>query len=395
MKHFLKICLGMALLGAPAFAYEMGKIVVPYDNSAISVAIECNSPELEALARKAFDTHGLYRVVPHGQQAQYDLKFSWPGGNNVRVDVVGAAGRGNASQSETGRTAREALLKAADFAVEHTNRLGLKGYFASKIAFVVGNGSHKDVYLSDLFFQSPHQVTNDGRDAMFPRWSPDGTRLLYTSYLHGYPDIYEINLTSYTRSVIASFKGTNFGARFNPSGSRIAMVLSGTGSPQLYVADASGHGRVQLTRSSEAKAGPCFSPDGSRIVFAMEPGPRLYTMSSSGGYPQLLTRAYNYQAEPDWIRAGGHDEIAFTCRDGEIGGGYQIAVDDLGGGGVKTVSRAPFDGIEPSWLPDGRHLVYTARDRSSSVLAILDTVSGKSTRISPLGRAVEQANVLR
>jgi len=47
------------------------------------------------------------------------------------------------------------------------------------------------------------------------------------------------------------------------------------------------------------------------------------------------------------------------------------------------LSKADFDGIEPSWLADGRHLVYTARDRTSSVLCILDTETGQSKRLSP------------
>jgi TolB protein len=49
----------------------------------------------------------------------------------------------------------------------------------------------------------------------------------------------------------------------------------------------------------------------------------------------------------------------------------------------EQVSKAPFDGVEPSWLPDGRHLVYTARTAYSNRIFILDTETGKSTPISP------------
>ena len=64
-------------------------------------------------------------------------------------------------------------------------------------------------------------------------------------------------------------------------------------------------------------------------------------------------------------------------------------------GKAEVVSKASFDGVEPSWLPDGRHLVYTARDRNSSVLSVLDTETGNSRRISvgSLG-PVAQASVL-
>jgi TolB protein len=123
----------------------------------------------------------------------------------------------------------------------------------------------------------------------------------------------------------------------------------------------------------------------------MEPGPQLYEMSAAGGGPHRLFSGFSYQAEPDWSRAD-RNKIACTVRSG----GYQIAVFDFSTGKVEVVSHAPFDGIEPSWLDDGRHLVYTARDRSSSVLCILDTLSGKSTPItagSPVGASM-QASVL-
>ena len=74
-------------------------------------------------------------------------------------------------------------------------------------------------------------------------------------------------------------------------------------------------------------------------------------------------------------------------------GGYQIAVYDSQKGGSTQVSKAPFDGIEPCWLPDGRHLVYTARGRSTTVLSILDTETGKSTPISRGFGPAQQANV--
>ena len=58
------------------------------------------------------------------------------------------------------------------------------------------------------------------------------------------------------------------------------------------------------------------------------------------------------------------------------------------------VSKAAADAIEPSWLGDGRHLVYTARAAGSRSLTILDTETGKSTRISPTAmREVSQASV--
>ena len=72
--------------------------------------------------------------------------------------------------------------------------------------------------------------------------------------------------------------------------------------------------------------------------------------------------------------------IACTVR---VGRQYQIAVYDSAKGKAEVVSKAPFDGIEPTWLPDGRHVVYTARTATTSRVCVLDTETGKSVPISP------------
>src|SRR5205823_1243064 len=96
------------------------------------------------------------------------------------------------------------------------------------------------------------------------------------------------------------------------------------------------------------------------------------------GTPQRLATGFSYAAEPDWCRTNPN-KIACTVK---AHGQYQIAVYDFSKGSAEVVSKADFDAIEPSWLPDGRHLVYTARDRTSSVLCVLDTETGQSRRVS-------------
>jgi TolB protein len=157
-------------------------------------------------------------------------------------------------------------------------------------------------------------------------------------------------------------------------------VLSGEGEPEIYVSNTQGRGIARRTHSDMTKASPCWSPDGTRIIFAMQPGPQLYLIPSSGGTPQRVSfDVGSYCAEPDWSRAAP-DKVAFTMK---VGGNYQIGVLDLSRRSGEQVSKAPFDGVEPSWLPDGRHLVYTARNSVVSRVSILDTETGKSTAVSP------------
>lgn len=394
MQKLFRFVLLAGLLATPLFAQrKLGEVVVAVDKNTIPVRVSANTPELDRLVNFAFETDGRYRRVLSGYA--YDMRFTLVGPTQVRVAITrGRAAAPAFSEVVGGTTARNALLRAADVAVEKTNGLGLRGYFACHLAFIGEGTGSREVYESDLFMGGVRRLTNDHALALTPRWSPDGSRILYTSYFRsGFPDIFEINLRTLRRTTFASFRGTNTGAHFSPDGQRVAMVLTGTGTSEIWVANARGGAPVRLTHSDRVKSSPAWSPDGRELVFAMQPGPQLYVMPAFGGTPRRLATGFGYNAEPDWSRTD-RNKIACTVQ---VGGRYQIAVYDFSTGRAKVVSAAAFDGIEPCWLPDGRHLVYTARDRYSSVLCILDTVTGKSTPLTnnrgPIGAAM-QASVL-
>ncbi len=378
----LTACLAAGLVNQARAARNIGDVTVGVDARMLSVHVSANTPELNALALEAFGSHGRYHLV-YGP-GQFNIRFTLVAPREVRVDITkGASGAPVHSQTVTGTSDRNALLKAADVAVERTNLQGLKGYFASKIAFISERTGKREVYVSDLFFGDVQEITHDRALALSPRWYPDGSRIVYTSYFHsGFPDIFEINLRTYQRTTFASFRGTNTGARFSPNGLMVAEILSGAGNPDLYVGNSQGQRLRQLTHTDAVEASPCFSPDSSRIVYTSDAagGPQLYVMSARGGAAtRLPTAISNYCAEPDWSR-GDPNKIAFTIR---IGRGYQIAVYDMRERRSKQVSRAPYDGVEPAWLADGRHLLYTARTPQESRICLLDTETGKTTVISP------------
>jgi TolB protein len=382
MSLFLRLALLFSLgLSVATAQRNIGEVVVTADTKTVPVRVSSSNPELNALAIQAFRSHGRYRVVASGYT--YDIKFTPVAATQVRVEIARSSGTPVHSEVATGASARNALFRAADVAVEKTNGLGLKGYFTAKIAFIGERTGKKEIYVSDLFFGEVKQITRDNAQALGPRWAPDGSKLLYTSYYKsGFPDIFQIDLNSYQRTTFVSFKGTNSGARYSPNGSQVAMVLSGEGNAEIYVSDANGKRVSRRTRTDAVEASPCFSPDGGRIVFTSDAagGPQLYIIPVGGGSMQrVATNISGYCAEPDWSRASP-SKIAFTAR---IGRGYQIAVHDFSKGKSEQASNAPFDGVEPSWLPDGRHLVYTARDRTTSRICILDTESGASIPITP------------
>ena len=379
---FFALVLG-AVANTAFAAVDIGDITVEGSN-AISVHVSGATSELEPLANLAFNAHGRYRRVVSG--AAFEIHFSSVGANQVNVQVS-RSGSVVLNQTATGNSARNAFFRAADAAVKATS--GLNGFFASKLAFVSNRTGKDEIYVSDLFFGEMKQLTHDNAFSMTPRWSPDGTKLIYTSFFKsGFPDIYLINLSTNDRTKFASFQGTNSGARFSPNGQKVAMVLSGEGTPEIYVSPASGRPVSRLTRSEAVKSSPCFSPDSGQIVYAAEPGPQLYVMPASGGPGRRVTTGLSSScAEPDRCRSDP-SKIAFTFQ---TGGRFQVGVLDLKTGQSQKVSKADYDGVEPAWLADGRHLIYTARAAGSRALVILDTETGRTIKLGTI--PAEKASV--
>ena len=378
---------GFAARAQAQSARNLGDVVIEADLKNTPILVTGSTAELNTLANQAFGAHGAFRRQPQGYA--YKVNFAPAGPNQVQVTVTRAQGTQALNQVVGGNSTRNALFRAVKAMT------GKPGFFASKLAFIGERSGKPEVFVGDLFMGEVKQITSDKSLAMTPRWSPDGGRIIYTSYFRtGYPDIFVMDLGSLQRNVFLSLKGTNSGARFSPNGQNVAMVLSGEGNPEIYVGNANGRQITRKTRTSAVEASPSFSPDGSQLVFTSDAagGPQLYVMPAAGGAPRRLpTRLSGYCAEPDWSKADP-GKIAFTAR---IGRGFQIAVYDMKGGLAKQVSKQSADAVEPSWLADGRHIVFTNRVAGASSLWILDTENGKATQLSTAAAGkFSQASVL-
>ncbi len=256
----------------------------------------------------------------------------------------------------------------------------LKGIARTKIAFISNRTGKKELYIMDYDGHRVRQLTRDRSISVAPAWTPDGRKIVYTSYRLGWPDVYLIDLAAGKRRRISAFPGLNSGAAVSPDGRWIALTLSRDRNPELYLLPLTGGTPRRLTRTPRAgEASPTWSPDGRRIAYVsdMAGTPQLYMISSNGGAPQRITRTGSENVEPDWSRANGL--IAFVTR---RGGRYRTALYDPNTREARILTPADADYQDPSWAPDGVHLVCSRTVRYRSDLVILDTRDGKIVPIT-------------
>jgi len=162
----------------------------------------------------------------------------------------------------------------------------------------------------------------------------------------------------------------------------MALTLSKDGNPELYVMNLASRRLTRLTRTPKAaEASPSWSPDGRRIVFVSDSSgsPQLYLVSRTGGQARRITFRGNENVAPDW---GPGDRIACSSR---RGGRYQICVLDPDSDEPETQVTSDYsDHEDPSWMRDGRHIVYSRTLRYESVLYVLDTMGDPEIRLTTM-----------
>src|SRR3970040_3007620 len=115
---------------------------------------------------------------------------------------------------------------------------GVRGIFDTEIAFSAGpeKGRGKEIYVIGLDGKELRQVTDNRSFNLFPRWSPDGEMLAYTSYRTGIPQIYVQNLGTGANRLVARYGNSKSPGSFFPSGDAPYAPLGGRGETVTYQA---------------------------------------------------------------------------------------------------------------------------------------------------------------
>jgi len=372
IKRFIAffVCVAAAFSAYAQSAIEGGTITQTVDKFNVPiyrVAITSDNPALADMAKRAFNLHGSYKIVPAGS-AQFVFNFSSQGNNAVKLTVKGGAVY---EQVCNGSSQTRALLKACDAAVMRTLRT--PGFFSGTVAFsMIRGGGKSEICVSDMLFKSVRKLTNDNSDSLMPHFSPDGSKIMYTGYYKsGFMDLYEIDLASNSRKTFASYKGSNTGGSFSPDGSKVALILTSTGNAEVWTAAAAKGNFRRMTKTTATESSASFSPDGTKLIFASDSrgGPQIYTMPVSGGKMQSVpTRISRYCSEPVWNKAFPN-LIAFTAAQGR---GFQISDYDFSTRTSKWISSGAST-ASAAWLNDGRHLLCTKTEGKSTRLYVVDS----------------------
>jgi TolB protein len=276
---------------------------------------------------------------------------------------------------------RRMAHKVADAA--YSRITGEGGYFDSRVVFVSERGPKNDrqkrLGVMDYDGANVQYLTDSSAIVLAPRFSPNGDRILYTSYASGFPRITLMDVGSLRTQTLAEQPGTmTFAPRFSPDGNRVVFSLERGGNSDLYMLDVASGGLNQLTNAPSIETAPSFSPDGSQIVFESDRSgtQQLYIMSAGGGEARRISAGQGRYGTPVWSPRG--DLIAFTKQNA---GRFHIGVMRTDGSEERLLTASFLD-EGPTWSPNGRVIMFTRETSGAGGQSALYSVdiSGRNLR---------------
>jgi imidazolonepropionase-like amidohydrolase/Tol biopolymer transport system component len=228
--------------------------------------------------------------------------------------------------------------------------------------------------------------------------SPDGQTIAFT--LLG--DIYTLPVSGGTPKRISEGLSWDVQPRFSPDGSRIAFTSDRGGGDNIWVMNADGSDKRQVTKEDFRLVNqPSWSPDGRFIAakkhYTTERSAGtgevwLYHVTGGGGV-QVVERAnerlQKELGEPTFAPDGSAIYYTRNTTPGNVfeyaqdsnAGIFAIERHDLATGEVTTAVSGYGGAVRPAPSPDGKELAFVRRDKDQTQLWVKDLASGRERMI--------------
>lgn len=208
------------------------------------------------------------------------------------------------------------------------------------------------------------QLTSSSGDEFGFDVSPDGTTMVFNSDATGMHQVYSMNLATMQTQQL-TFSGENMFPRFSPDGSKLLVNKATTigGHQDIFTMNPDGTNSVNLTNSTGQHEGHGdWSPDGTKITFSKgipNGEVNVWTMDANGSNMFQVTNMSWDEWSPNWSPDG--TQIVFYG----IFGNWDIVRVNADGSGLTRLTDDPGADQGGSWTPESQILFTSHRNQDS------------------------------
>jgi Tol biopolymer transport system component len=248
-----------------------------------------------------------------------------------------------------------------------------------KIAFASYVDGDYDIYVMDADGSNVQNLTtafdepfpSDCCDDTSPAWSPDGTKIAFSSSRDGVNgnQVYVMDADGSNQvRLTAPEEGQNFGPAWSPDGTQIAFTSDRGPDWDVFTMNADGSGQTDVTSPNQTLEymdfQPQWSPDGSKLIFTgVRDGAYEILQTNPDGTGEVNLTGdddppYSFISEyasyrPDGSKIVFHRQVNNGSNDWDL-----VVMDPDGSNKVEVLGDDTYEDLFPRWSADGNQILF-------------------------------------
>ena len=241
--------------------------------------------------------------------------------------------------------------------------------YNGKLLFWTNKDGNSEIYSLDAQGVTTNLTNNPAND-YYPAWSPDGTKIVFSSERDGDRELYVMNSDGSNQTRLTYSPGQDMLASWSPDGTKIIFRSARDGNQEIYVMNSDGSNQVNITNNAASDAYVEWSITG-KISFTSNRAAgvwRIYTMNPDGSNVALQGTGNRMST---WSPDGS--KIAYLNSSSGTDG---IFISNADGSNAVSYTNDSYTRTYPSWSPDGNRVAFSSLVDGIYALQVLNVNSG-------------------